>query len=203
MTKSIFTIGHSNRSIDHFLSLVRRNNVARLLDMRSDPGSGYATWFNRENLEPRLRREGISYVWCGDVLGGHPKPSHLQLPDGGIDFAALQRETSFQKGIEAVLTGYSDGNSALMCVEANPFACPRFFLIGRMLAPSVDVRHVDYETGEARSQRDLEEALLRDLGLDTPDFLRTDEQKLDEAYQTVIARYNKELRRTRTRGRDD
>ena len=66
----LFSIGHSNHSIEHFVSLLQGAGVTLLADVRSYPKSRYAPQFNREALEQSLPASGIGYLWLGKELGG-------------------------------------------------------------------------------------------------------------------------------------
>ena len=68
-----FTIGHSNRSLGEFLSLLKKFNIEALIDIRSWPSSKKYPHFNREALEESLKAEGIRYFWLGRELGGYRK----------------------------------------------------------------------------------------------------------------------------------
>ena len=64
----IFTIGHSNGSLEEFLALLRRHAVTAIADVRSQP-YGWLDHFNRENLSAELKAGRIEYVFLGDQLG--------------------------------------------------------------------------------------------------------------------------------------
>ena len=72
----IYTIGHSTRSLEEFVHLLKTNGVKRLADIRRFPGSRRHPHFSREALSRSLPAEGIAYIHLED-LGGRRKP----LPD--------------------------------------------------------------------------------------------------------------------------
>src|SRR6187551_4134526 len=69
----IWTIGHSTRTFDEFLSLLRGNGISRLADIRTIPQSRRHPHFSRAALDARLKDEGIEYRHFPD-LGGLRKP---------------------------------------------------------------------------------------------------------------------------------
>jgi uncharacterized protein (DUF488 family) len=71
--KVIWTIGHSTRSIEQFLELLRGQEIAQLADIRSFPGSRRFPHFNKENLSETLRANSIDYLHMPG-LGGRRKP---------------------------------------------------------------------------------------------------------------------------------
>src|SRR6476661_6691142 len=74
--KSIYTIGHSTHTADHFLSMLRSFEIETLADIRSFPGSRRYPHFNKDALKEYLESQQINYVHFKD-LGGRRNP----LPD--------------------------------------------------------------------------------------------------------------------------
>src|SRR5690349_4739152 len=74
----IFTIGHSTRSIEEFIDLLRAHQVKRVADVRTVPRSRHNPQFNRETLPLSLERAGIGYVHL-PALGGlrHSTPDSI------------------------------------------------------------------------------------------------------------------------------
>ena len=70
----IWTIGHSTRSIEDFISLLKKNEIKLLADVRSLPGSKRYPQFNREALAESLNAHGIRYEHFPE-LGGRRKPN--------------------------------------------------------------------------------------------------------------------------------
>lgn len=48
---NLYTIGHSQHTIEYFVKLLKMYNIGYVLDVRSVPYSKYAEQFNREILE--------------------------------------------------------------------------------------------------------------------------------------------------------
>ena len=69
---TLWSIGHSNRSIETFLDLLKRHDIQVLADIRSFPTSKIEH-FKRENMKKWLHENGIEYVWLGKELGGYRK----------------------------------------------------------------------------------------------------------------------------------
>ena len=59
---SVWTIGHSNRSKETFLELLKEHNIEVLVDVRSFPKSKIEH-FKREDLKHWLPEYGIKHVW--------------------------------------------------------------------------------------------------------------------------------------------
>ena len=71
--KVIYTIGHSTRSPDEFIKLLKNSNIHVLADIRAYPGSRRYPHFNKEALHDLLKQYGIQYLHLSG-LGGRRKP---------------------------------------------------------------------------------------------------------------------------------
>ncbi|NLO40017.1 MAG: DUF488 domain-containing protein [Ruminiclostridium sp.] len=69
----VFTIGHSNLSIEVFINLLRMHNITVVIDVRSVPYSRFYPQFNKERLGNSLKQNHISYIFEGERLGGRIK----------------------------------------------------------------------------------------------------------------------------------
>jgi uncharacterized protein (DUF488 family) len=121
MTRSIYTLGSSTRSLDEFLALLRRWDIALLADIRSFPTSRFEH-FRRAALEKVLSTEAIAYVWLGRGLGGYRA--------GGYEKYMLTKE--FAGGLDELDALAGERTTAVMCSERLPWRCHRRF-VGRAL----------------------------------------------------------------------
>ena len=71
-THTIYTIGHSTRSLASFLDMLQSFGIKILADIRSLPGSRKFPQFEKENLKISLEEAGIQYIHLAD-LGGRRK----------------------------------------------------------------------------------------------------------------------------------
>src|SRR5699024_9324670 len=72
--EKIWTIGHSNHSLDEFLAMLNSFDIKLLVYVRSYPGSNYVPHFNKENLKQSLPDNDIAYLHL-KKLGGRRKGS--------------------------------------------------------------------------------------------------------------------------------
>src|ERR1043165_1856672 len=72
---TILTVGHSNRTLEDFVTLLRSHKIGLVADVRRFPGSRGFPHFNQENLSSALREQGIGYAHFAE-LGGrrHARP---------------------------------------------------------------------------------------------------------------------------------
>lgn len=124
---AIFSIGHSNQSIEQFVALLQQHGIRLLADIRSAPASRFSPQFNRVALERSLKEAGIEYRWLGAALGGKPR-------------AALQ---VFAQGISALIGLAAGQPTAMMCAERDPQHCHRTHLVTpALLQRDVKVTHI-------------------------------------------------------------
>jgi uncharacterized protein (DUF488 family) len=190
----IFTIGHSNHSLDAFMGLLKRHGVTAIADVRSQPFSRRNPHFNREELEPALKQDGIVYVFLGDQLGGRPGQPSLYDADGRVDYQRVRTQDFFERGLERLDNARRKYTVALLCSEENPLDCHR----GLMIAPALSERgiataHIRGD-GALETAAQLEQRLLDETGVDggfldglfAATFTDADRRELlTEAYRTM------------------
>src|SRR5688500_15237037 len=66
---TLFTVGHSTRSLADFLELLAAHGIERLVDVRRFPGSRRHPHFGKEQLAHALAERGVEYVH-EEELGG-------------------------------------------------------------------------------------------------------------------------------------
>jgi uncharacterized protein (DUF488 family) len=155
----LFTIGHSNHPIEHFLSLVQSAGVTAIADVRSVPFSRRFPWFSAKRLPGHLTPAGIAYVPLGDALGGRPADASL-LRDGVADYEAMARRDTFRAGLDRVVEGTRRFRVCLMCSEREPLDCHRCLLVARALAErNVTIGHI-LADGTIEPHQGTEERLL-------------------------------------------
>jgi uncharacterized protein (DUF488 family) len=143
----IWTIGHSTRNIDDFISLLEANGIKLLADVRSLPGSKRYPQFNKETLAQSLNASGIRYEHFPE-LGGRRKPS----PDSRNTawrnasfrgYADYLETEEFHKGVERLLAlAREAGPAAIMCAEAVWWRCHRSLISDYLKARSIEVIHI-------------------------------------------------------------
>jgi len=130
----VYTVGHSDHTIDEFVALLLRNRVETLVDVRSVPFSRPGKPFSPGTLERVLGECGVSYVYMGKHLGGRPVGDKYFDAQDHVLYSALSQSDFFQAGIERLLLLAAASRVCLMCGEEDPSDCHRHRLIGRVLA---------------------------------------------------------------------
>jgi len=143
---TVWTIGHSTRSLEEFLHLLSLHRIEVVADVRRFPGSRRWPQFDRKPLGRALDAAGISYVWL-PLLGGRRRPS----PDSPAGF---WRNAMFRGYAEYTLTeSFAEGlwqlqilagglRTCLMCAEAVWWRCHRRLIADVLRSQGCRVRHV-------------------------------------------------------------
>ncbi len=183
------TIGHSNHSIEDFVSLLADNGVNMVVDVRSAPRSRWVPHFNPDNLEPALERVGIDYAYMGQELGGRPNDRSAYEEDGRVSYERAALADDFTDGVAVLVRQADERIIALLCMERDPLECHRALLVARALAEQgVDVRHI-LPDGEVENHEQLMGRLLESLGLPPqPDLFRTQEDVIADAIRQQAGR---------------
>lgn len=151
----LYTIGHSNHSLERFVQLLAGAEIGQVVDVRTAPHSRYNPQFNRGHLERALPRHHIAYIFAGQHLGGRPsdpacyKRRSLPAEDAdylhAVDYPEVMRQAWFLAGIERLLALAAEQTTAIMCSEEDPAECHRHHLIAKFLLREhrgVAVRHI-------------------------------------------------------------
>ena len=143
----IWTIGHSTRTIDEFISLLKENEIKLLVDVRAWPGSKRYPQFNKDALAESLNAHGIGYEHFPE-LGGKRKSKADSRNTAWRNasfrgYADYMETEQFQKGIERLLDFAAKASpAAIMCAEAVWWRCHRSLISDYLKARGVEVIHI-------------------------------------------------------------
>jgi len=150
----VFTIGHSNHTMEHFLGLLKTHGIQVVVDERSQPYSKYATQFDQDVLKPALQHAGIRYLYLGRELGGRPEGDEFYDEAGHVLYDRVAATGTFREGLGRLEKGIREYTVAMLCAEENPSACHRRLLVSRVLLEhGVRVEHI---RGDGRLQSEEE-----------------------------------------------
>ena len=144
--RTIHTIGHSTRSSDDFVALLKAHAIELVVDVRRWPASRRFPHFHREALGKALAAVGMEYLWRGD-LGGFRKPSpdspNTAWKVGAFRaYADFMLTGEFQRILEQIEKIAWEKRIALTCAEAVPWRCHRQLLADAFLVRGWAVRHI-------------------------------------------------------------
>ncbi len=142
----LWTIGHSTRSSEKFIGLLRQHQVEILVDVRHYPGSRRVPAFNQDALRAALAPAHIRYVHLLE-LGGRrtPRPDSHNLAWRNASFrgyADYMETQPFHVGVARLLELARAGRTAVMCAEAVWWRCHRSLIADYLKATGVRVLHI-------------------------------------------------------------
>jgi len=141
----LFTVGHSNRSVDEFLGLLRRSGIRQLADVRRVPASRRHPHFERETLEYILDVSWVAYRHFED-LGGKREPApgspHRALDPTFRGYADHMDTEAFALAARELATWARGARTAVMCAEADPLRCHRHLLGDYLVVRGIRVVHI-------------------------------------------------------------
>ncbi len=139
----VYTIGHSNLTIEAFIELLKKNHIQALVDVRSYPYSKYASQFNKENFQRSIENDGIEYFYLGNLLGGKPDDLTLYNKLKSVDYDKLEKSQRYIEGIKKLKELASQRTVAITCSEGNYKECHRYKLITKTLEKNnIEVLHI-------------------------------------------------------------
>ena len=139
----VFTVGHSNHSLDTFLSLLGTHGIDLVADVRSAPYSRWVPHFNKNALDAALKKAGVRYEYVGGELGGRPVDPSCYDENGQVMYDRVAVTDLFKDALDRVAHAADDRRVALMCAEKEPLECHRTLLVARALAAGdVTVEHI-------------------------------------------------------------
>jgi uncharacterized protein (DUF488 family) len=149
MAHPFFTIGHSTRSIDEFLDLLRASEVGLVVDVRSVPRSRTNPQYNRDSLPGVLAHSQIGYEHLADLGGLRGKQhdvssavdAYWQHPSFH-NYADYALGETFRSGLARLLELGAERRSAVMCAEAVWWRCHRRIIADYLLAAGETVFHI-------------------------------------------------------------
>jgi uncharacterized protein (DUF488 family) len=143
---TIFTLGHSNRTIEEFIALLEINQVDVVVDVRAFPGSRHNPQYKTENLKKDLSKAGISYRHFKN-LGGRRRPVEDSPNTGWINksfqgYADYMRTPEFEEALQRLIKLALKKRIAIVCAEAVPWRCHRNLISDALTARKYRVEHI-------------------------------------------------------------
>jgi uncharacterized protein (DUF488 family) len=182
MSQVVYSIGHSNGTIERLIGLLQQHSITAVADVRSQPYSRFNPQFNREVLAGSLKGVGLEYVFLGQELGARSDDPACYR-NGRAQYALIAKAGTFQRGIERLLSGAERFRLAILCAEKEPLVCHRGILISRHLHEiGMVVRHI-LEDGSVEDHENAVERLLDMHGLRDDHLFHSREERIALAYE--------------------
>lgn len=143
---TVYTIGHSTRTIEDFLALLKARGIELLADIRTIPRSRHNPQFNGDELSTSLNRRDIAYCHMPG-LGGLRRPKR-DSPNTGWEtggfrgFADYMQTEEFRKNLDVLIESAREKTTAVMCAEAVPWRCHRSLVADALSMRGIKVLHI-------------------------------------------------------------
>jgi uncharacterized protein (DUF488 family) len=181
-TRTIYTIGHSTRSIGELIALLNEHAVEVLVDVRRFPGSRRHPQFGSAALAASLGAAGVGYRHA-EALGGRraadisaASPNTAWRNAAFRAYADYMATPPFRAALDELIAVASDRTAAIMCAEAVPWRCHRRLITDALLARGLPVADI-IGPGPASPARLSEHArVLADGGVIYPAALGVQEE---------------------------
>lgn len=139
----IYTIGHSNHSIEKFIELLKEFRIETIIEVRTVPKSSYSPHFNKPNLIFVLSQNKIKYIDMGRTLGGRPEDKSVLNIRDRIEEELIETKSWYMDAIDRVIDISHNSKIAIMCSEENPEHCHRGYIISHtLLKKGEEVVHI-------------------------------------------------------------
>jgi uncharacterized protein (DUF488 family) len=187
---TIYTIGHSTRTLEELISALKAHRIELLADIRAYPASRRMPYFQgpqhppfmtaeeaiqNEALETTLPRAGIHYLWVRE-LGGRRRKIRDDSPNMALrsptfrNYADYMMTPEFEQAVDKLLSYAGKSRVAIMCSERQVYwHCHRMLVSDFLALHGHEVLHIENER-PAKPHRITPEAKLADSHVIYPDL---------------------------------
>jgi uncharacterized protein (DUF488 family) len=139
-------VGHSTRSFEELVEILRVHGVKRLVDVRTIPRSRRNPQFNRETLSKALHYRRLNYRHM-KALGGlrHAFPDSINTGWRNASFrgfADYLQTPAFEDALERLVELATQKPTAIMCAEAVPWRCHRSLIADALVVRGYEVQDI-------------------------------------------------------------
>jgi uncharacterized protein (DUF488 family) len=153
---TVFTLGHSDRSLEQVMDLLRGAGINTLVDVRAQPHSRRHPQFEESSLRSAAEAAGMTYHWAGRQLGGRrplaPTSRHKALEEGLRGYADYMETQAFQRAAAQLIGLAGRGATAILCAEREPERCHRSLIADYLILQGIAVVHL-MSAGESREHQ--------------------------------------------------
>jgi uncharacterized protein (DUF488 family) len=143
---TILTIGHSTRTLDEFLGILKKYSATLVVDVRTVPRSRHNPQFNKKTLQNSLKQAGEKYVHMPD-LGGLRRPKSDSVNTAWRNksfrgYADYMQTKEFTENLLNLIALARENRVAVMCAEALPWRCHRSLIADALVVRNITVEHI-------------------------------------------------------------
>jgi uncharacterized protein (DUF488 family) len=153
---TVWTIGHSTRTLDDFIATLADASIELVVDVRRLPGSRRYPQYDSAELDRELAERGVAYRWIA-ALGGRRRPSADSVNVGWRHpafraYADHIESEEFAEGLFELLMLAGGLRTAIMCAEVVWWRCHRRLIADVLVSLGVEVVHL-FEPGKSEPHR--------------------------------------------------
>jgi uncharacterized protein (DUF488 family) len=146
MLDSVWTIGHSTRTLADLVALLHAHGLSRVVDVRRFPRSRRHPHFDTDALARDLPRSGIAYAHAPGLGGfrrAHPSSVNTGLRNRSFQgYADYMQTADFAHHLATLIADATTAPTAIMCAESTPWRCHRSLIADALVAQTIEVLHV-------------------------------------------------------------
>lgn len=149
MADIVWTVGHSTRTLDALVVVLRAHQIEALVDIRRFAGSRRLPQFNESTLREGLEDAGIAYHWV-PALGGRRTPAPDSVNTGWRHaafrgYADHMASAEFAAGLDELVAVAGGLRTTVMCAEMLWWQCHRRLVADLLVSLGYDVMHIQTE----------------------------------------------------------
>lgn len=147
--RPFFTIGHSTRSLEEFVTLLQQSEIGLVVDVRTVPRSRTNPQFNLDTLGDALAPYQIGYTHIAELGGLRGRQKNAESSSSALwrnksfrNYAEYAQSTAFRSGLLKLQELGTKNTCAIMCAEAVWWRCHRRIIADYLLAAGLPVFHI-------------------------------------------------------------
>lgn len=146
MSTTVYTIGHSTRTIGEFIEILEGYGIRTVVDVRTVARSRHNPQFNEQELADALAARNIGYLRI-PALGGLRHTSKTSINTGWTNasfrgYADYMQTSEFTAGIEQLISVATIRQTVIMCAEAVPWRCHRSMIGDALFVRGIGVQDI-------------------------------------------------------------
>ena len=147
---SVYSIGHSTRTLDEFVQLLKTYRVSIVVDVRTIPRSRHNPQFNKDTLPESLKAHALRYIHMPELGGlrrsGADSVNIAWENKSFRGYADFMQTKEFADNLLGLISLAQHDAVAIMCAEAVPWRCHRSLIADALAARNICIRHILTET---------------------------------------------------------
>lgn len=146
---TVYTVGHSTRTLEQFVELIRGFGVDTVVDIRTVPRSRTNPQYNLETLPDGLADFGIRHYRIAELGGLRKKSKTIPAETNSFwvnrsfhNYADYALSDEFEIGLTQLMKIGETRTCAIMCAEAVWWRCHRRIVADYLLSRNIKVIHI-------------------------------------------------------------